>query len=155
MSGLGVIGSAYQEALRCLDALTTLGGVGEAACTGDLGFLGMLLAKDRDVDRFINTVIGPVLKYDSEHGSDFVQTLDAYFESSGSPTRAAATLHVHTNTVGRRLDRITRLLEATSVCVPTLHRTGCALVSVMSESPTSSPFLGRRPSRGSAKQPRR
>ncbi|MGW0078896.1 helix-turn-helix domain-containing protein [Streptomyces cellulosae] len=37
---------------------------------------------------------------------------DAFFASSSSPTRAASTLHVHPNTVPRRLERITELVGA-------------------------------------------
>ncbi|MFE1959333.1 helix-turn-helix domain-containing protein [Streptomyces sp. NPDC059479] len=36
--------------------------------------------------------------------------MDAYFASGGSPTHAAQDLHVHTNTVARRLERVTELL---------------------------------------------
>jgi DNA-binding PucR family transcriptional regulator len=39
-----------------------------------------------------------------------IGTLEAYFAGGGSPSRAALTLHVHTNTVAQRLDRIGSLL---------------------------------------------
>jgi hypothetical protein len=112
-SGPAAISAAYHEALRCLDALTALGGTGAAACPADLGFLGMLLADAPDVDGFIDATLGPVLLYDSEQGSDLARTLDTYFSSGGSPSRAAAELHLHPNTVARRLERVTRLLGPT------------------------------------------
>ncbi|WP_019853338.1 helix-turn-helix domain-containing protein [Actinopolyspora mortivallis] len=100
----------YQEAMRCLDALTALGNTGHAAAAGELGFVGMLLSDNHDVDGFIRTTIGPVLDYDSAQSTELVRTLRAYFESGSSPTNAAEALHVHPNTVSRRLERVTTLL---------------------------------------------
>jgi DNA-binding PucR family transcriptional regulator len=57
-------------------------------------------------------VIGPVLAYDAQRFTELTLTLDAYFASSSSPTRAASDLHVHPNTVSRRLERIAELLGA-------------------------------------------
>ncbi|MFF5971896.1 helix-turn-helix domain-containing protein [Streptomyces sp. NPDC012769] len=100
----------YQEAMRCLDAMSALGGTGAAASVDDLGFLGLLLSDDHDVDGFIESAIGPVLDYDAERFTDLTRTLEAYFASGGSPTNAAEALHVHPNTVSRRLERIGELL---------------------------------------------
>ncbi|MFF8601503.1 helix-turn-helix domain-containing protein [Streptomyces sp. NPDC015232] len=101
-----------QEAMRCLDAMSALGGAGAAASVEDLGFLGLLLSDDHDVDGFIESAIGPVLDYDAERFTDLTRTLEAYFASGGSPTNAAEALHVHPNTVSRRLERIGELLGA-------------------------------------------
>ncbi|MEV7276050.1 helix-turn-helix domain-containing protein [Streptomyces sp. NPDC093111] len=102
----------YLEAMRCLDAMGALGGSGAAASVQDLGFLGLLLSDDHDVDGFIESAIGPVLDYDAERFTDLTRTLEAYFASGGSPTNAAEALHVHPNTVSRRLERIGELLGA-------------------------------------------
>ncbi|MFC8505518.1 helix-turn-helix domain-containing protein [Streptomyces sp. NPDC057411] len=102
----------YLEAMRCLDAMGALGGAGAAASVQDLGFLGLLLSDDHDVDGFIESAIGPVLDYDAERFTDLTRTLEAYFASGGSPTNAAEALHVHPNTVSRRLERIGELLGA-------------------------------------------
>ncbi|MEU1406891.1 helix-turn-helix domain-containing protein [Streptomyces sp. NPDC005728] len=107
---LASVNKVYQEAQRCLDALVALGGTGGTAAARDLGFLGLLLSDDRDVDSFIASSVGPVLDYDAQRSTELISTLEAYFTSGGSPTRAAQDLHVHTNTVARRLDRITELL---------------------------------------------
>ncbi|MEV5969863.1 GAF domain-containing protein [Streptomyces sp. NPDC051921] len=106
------VGRLYQEAMRCLDALSALGGTGAAASMDDLGFLGLLLSDDHDVDGFIESAIGPVLDYDAERFTDLTRTLEAYFASGASPTNAAEALHVHPNTVSRRLERIGELLGA-------------------------------------------
>lgn len=104
------VGALYAEAGRCLDAMSALGGTGSAAAVQDLGFLGMLLSDDHDVDGFVENAIGPVLDYDAERFTDLTRTLEAYFASGGSPTNAAEALHVHPNTVSRRLERIGELL---------------------------------------------
>ncbi|MFK3729465.1 helix-turn-helix domain-containing protein [Streptomyces sp. NPDC088090] len=104
------VGPLYAEALRCLDAMSALGGTGSAAAVADLGFLGMLLSDDHDVDGFVENAIGPVLDYDAERLTDLTRTLEAYFASGASPTNAAEALHVHPNTVSRRLERIGELL---------------------------------------------
>ncbi|MFI8822425.1 GAF domain-containing protein [Streptomyces sp. NPDC053431] len=106
------VGRLYQEAMRCLDAMSALGGAGAAASVDDLGFLGLLLSDDHDVDGFIESAIGPVLDYDAERFTDLTRTLEAYFASGASPTNAAEALHVHPNTVSRRLERIGELLGA-------------------------------------------
>lgn len=109
-ASLASVAQVYQEALRCFDALLALDGAGSAASMDDLGFLGLLLSDDHDVDGFVASVIGPVLDHDTERATHLVATMEAYFASGSSPTRAAGGLHVHPNTVTRRLDRITELL---------------------------------------------
>ncbi|MFB7666547.1 helix-turn-helix domain-containing protein [Kitasatospora sp. NPDC056138] len=100
----------HREAQRCLEALTALGGTGGSAATEDLGFLGVLLSDSQDIGGFVTGVLGPVLEYDRQRFTELTRTLDAYFDSGGSPTYAAEALHVHPNTVSRRLERIAELL---------------------------------------------
>ncbi|SNX62489.1 sugar diacid utilization regulator [Streptomyces sp. TLI_55] len=100
----------HQEARRCLEALTVLEGVGGTASPKELGFLGLLLSEKQDVERFVRSAVGPVLDYDHQQSTELLRTLESYFTSGSSPTRAAELLHVHPNTVSRRLERITDLL---------------------------------------------
>ncbi|WP_416972069.1 helix-turn-helix domain-containing protein [Streptomyces sp. 4F14] len=100
----------FQEAVRCLDAVTALDAPGATAAPQDLGFLGVLLSDDRDVRGFVDSTIGPILRHDEDHFTEFAVTLEAYFAAKSSPTGAAGALHVHPNTVSRRLERITALL---------------------------------------------
>ncbi|QES48321.1 transcriptional regulator [Streptomyces venezuelae] len=109
-TGLADVEPAHAEALRCLGALTALGSTGTTAAANELGFLGLLLGDNHSVGGYIADTIGPVIDYDSHRFTNLVQTLEAYFESGSSPTHAAETLHVHPNTVSRRLERITALL---------------------------------------------
>ncbi|WP_327089877.1 helix-turn-helix domain-containing protein [Streptomyces viridochromogenes] len=102
--------TTYQEARRCLDAVVALGGVGSTASPQELGFLGLLLSENPNTGDFISHTIGAVLDYDNLQRTELARTLEEYFASGGSPTYAAERLHVHPNTVSRRLERITELL---------------------------------------------
>jgi sugar diacid utilization regulator len=102
--------AAYAEARRCLDALRLLGRTGDGAAVEDFGFLGLLLAGDRDVAGFVDRTIGRVTAYDERRGTDLIRTLEAYFTCGMSPARTKDELHVHVNTVAQRLERVGRLL---------------------------------------------
>ncbi|WP_345284480.1 helix-turn-helix domain-containing protein [Streptomyces gulbargensis] len=104
------VAGAYAEARRCVDALRLLHRQGQGAAAEDLGFLGLLLADNRDIDGFVDRTLGAVLAYDRRRGTDLVRTLDAYFASGMSPARTKDALHVHVNTVAQRLERVGRLL---------------------------------------------
>nr|BFD80732.1 GAF domain-containing protein [Streptomyces sp. Xyl84] len=109
-AGPRAIADAYAEAARCLRALRVLARDGTGACAAELGFLGVLLGKDHDVEGFVHATLGPLLAYDAQRGTQLVRTLHAYFGCGGSLTRAKEELHVHVNTVVQRLDRIQALL---------------------------------------------
>ena len=83
---------------------------GTGGSARDLGFAGLVLGDGADVAGYLDRVLGPLLDYDDRRGSDLVGTLAAYFAAGASPRRAAGALHVHVNTVGQRLDRVTSLL---------------------------------------------
>jgi GAF domain-containing protein/sugar diacid utilization regulator len=104
------VATAYAEARRCLDALRLLGRSGDGAAAEDFGFLGLLLAGDRDIPGFVDRTIGQVVAYDRRRGTELLRTLDAYFACGMSPARTKDELHVHVNTVAQRLERIGRLL---------------------------------------------
>ncbi|MFJ8731346.1 helix-turn-helix domain-containing protein [Streptomyces bauhiniae] len=104
------VAAAYAEGRRCLDALHLLGRGGDGAAAEDFGFLGLLLAGDRDIGGFVERTIGPLVAYDARRGTDLLRTLDAYFAAAMSPARTKDALHVHVNTVAQRLERVGRLL---------------------------------------------
>ncbi|MFI2508356.1 helix-turn-helix domain-containing protein [Streptomyces sp. NPDC018972] len=104
------VASAYEEARRCLDALRLLGRSGDGSAAEDFGFLGLLLAGERDIAGFVGRTIGQVVAYDERRGTELLRTLDAYFACGMSPARTKDELHVHVNTVVQRLERVGRLL---------------------------------------------
>ncbi|MFE3035137.1 helix-turn-helix domain-containing protein [Streptomyces canus] len=107
---LDAVAAAYEEGRRCLDALRLLGRPGDGAAAEDFGFLGLLLAGDRDIAGFVERTIGQVVAYDERRGTELLRTLDAYFTCGMSPARTKDELHVHVNTVAQRLERVGRLL---------------------------------------------
>ncbi|MFF0223076.1 helix-turn-helix domain-containing protein [Streptomyces sp. NPDC004629] len=104
------VAAAYAEGRRCLDTLRLLGRSEDGAAAEEFGFLGLLLAGERDVTGFVERTIGPVAAYDERRGTQLLRTLDAYFACGMSPARTKDELHVHVNTVAQRLDRVARLL---------------------------------------------
>jgi len=53
----------------------------------------------------------PLVERDERQGGELVETLRAFLRSDGRPTEAAASLHVHRNTLRYRLGRISDLLN--------------------------------------------
>lgn len=100
----------YDEARRCLEALEALGRTGTGAGLADLGFLGVLLGDRADIHGYVDRVLGPVLAYDAQRGTELARTLGAYYDHGASLARAKDALHVHVNTVVQRLDRVAQLL---------------------------------------------
>ncbi|MEV7858633.1 GAF domain-containing protein [Streptomyces hirsutus] len=100
----------HDEAHRCLQALEALGRTGDGAALTDLGFLGVLLGDRTDITGYVDRVLGPVLTYDAQRGTELARTLTAYFHHGASLARAKDALHVHVNTVVQRLDRVAQLL---------------------------------------------
>jgi hypothetical protein len=100
---------AYRQAEQALAAEAP--GGGPAVLFDDLGLLRFLLAPcDRaDQQRFVRSVLGPVLDYDREHHTELVATLGTYLDEGGSLTRTAASLYVHPKTVRYRLRRVEEL----------------------------------------------
>ncbi|NEM06767.1 GAF domain-containing protein [Geodermatophilus normandii] len=108
--GPAAVAGAEAEARRCASTLEALGRGGQSASADELGFVGLLVGEGRDVPGFVTATLAPVLDYDARRGTDLVTTLRAWFDTGGSPARAAEVLNVHVNTVTQRLDRVARLL---------------------------------------------
>ncbi|MFF1822387.1 helix-turn-helix domain-containing protein [Kribbella sp. NPDC058245] len=102
--------AAHRQATRLATTMVRLGRCNEAATPDDLGVAGLVGAPEVDVQAHVQHVLGAVIEYDAQRGTDLVGTLHAYFAAGQSPTRAAAELHIHPNTVQQRLDRVTALL---------------------------------------------
>ena len=104
--------ASWAEAARTSAALCALGMGGTGASAAHLGFAGLVVGNDPDVDGYVRRHLGPLLDYDERRGAELVKTLAAYFDAGTSPRHAATALHVHVNTVSQRLDRISALLGA-------------------------------------------
>jgi GAF domain-containing protein/sugar diacid utilization regulator len=65
---------------------------------------------DGEMASFVESQLHSLILHDEQHGLGLVETLDAYLQADLSPTRTAAALHVHVNTVYYRLQRLRELL---------------------------------------------
>jgi len=77
----------------------------------EAGTHAMLLASvPADVLRsFRDRLLGPLLRYDQQHGTELVPTLAGFLACSGSWNAGAERLHVHVNTLRYRIRRIEEL----------------------------------------------
>jgi len=80
----------------------------DAAAIGSLGLLLTLLPGEAR-QAFRARLLGPLLAYDSEHGTELVRTLEVFLGCSGSWTKAAETMFVHVNSLRYRIRRIEEL----------------------------------------------
>jgi purine catabolism regulator len=104
---------SYREATEALRLGQDIFGPGRSTLYTDLGLYRLLLSvRDHpEVDRFYRETMEKLAAQDARSDGELLRTLDAYFASNGSPTEAAARLHVHRNTLLYRLQRIRAVAE--------------------------------------------
>lgn len=78
----------------------------------DMGAYRLLLGiEDSDiVADYLNQVLGPLIDYDTQKGSDFTKVLRVYLFNNGSVQETASQLYVHRNTVNYRINRASEIL---------------------------------------------
>lgn len=103
---------AFTLASRCGAVVRALGHTDAGATTGRYALYATVFDPDRaaDLERFVDGSIGPLLDYDRRRGTDLVGTLDAYFTHQGNVAATARALHLHVNTLLKRLDRAGEVL---------------------------------------------
>ena len=105
-------GRAFATAGRCADVAAALGKTDQGAMTDRYALYGLLFDGDRlnDLDRFLDDTIGALVAYDEQRTTNLVETATAYFDEHGNVARTARRLHLHTNTLLKRLERIAAIL---------------------------------------------
>ncbi|RFU83220.1 GAF domain-containing protein [Streptomyces triticagri] len=103
---------AFTLTQRCIQVMRALGVTDRGASTRQYSMYALVFDPGRahDLDRFLTDSLGTLLDYDDRRSTDLVATASAYFTNSGNLSRTARSLHVHLNTLLKRLDRITALL---------------------------------------------
>lgn len=107
VTGTGSLDRALREAAAAADASRD----GEVTDIGSLG-LGGLLASVGDgsgARAFVEEMLGPVVRYDDEHGAGLVVTLRTYLRHACRPGPAAQELQIHRHTLSYRLHRVEEL----------------------------------------------
>ncbi|AKS31871.1 hypothetical protein AFA91_08225 [Mycolicibacterium goodii] len=105
-AGPGNLADAVRQARWALETVSPDGSA--LALYGDRGpsFLPRTIAESKlAADR----VLGPVIEYDREQGTELIKTLQVYLECDRSPSRAGELLFIHTQTVNYRITRIQEL----------------------------------------------
>lgn len=97
---------------RCIKVMRSLGENDRGASTQQYKMYALVFDPERahDLTRFLTDCLGPLLEYDQRRSTDLVATTAAYFAHSGHLSQTARSLHVHMNTLLKRLDRIGVLL---------------------------------------------
>lgn len=112
VSSAGALGHSLEESERALAVSRTLDITDRPLLFEHLGVYRVLLGPNSARDRrdFIDEALGPVVRYDADHGTDLVDTLRAWVAADYSLIEASARLYVHANTLKYRLKRIRALL---------------------------------------------
>lgn len=103
---------AFSLAGRCRAVVRALGHTDLGTTTGRYALYAMLFDTERadELDRFISGSAGPLLDYDQRRGTHLVETLGAYHAHHANIAATARALHVHVNTLLKRLDRAGEVL---------------------------------------------
>lgn len=104
--GIGNLGDAVRQARLALETISPDSSALVPYGEGNPSFLPRTLAESElTADR----VLGALLEYDREQGTDLIKTLQVYLECDRSPSRASELLFIHTQTVNYRVARIQEL----------------------------------------------
>lgn len=111
-NSLSTIPERYSLAESISNSLRALGRTGEIANRSTLGAAGLIVGRGPHElsHEIVRSTLGPIIDYDELHGSELVATTVAYFDSNMNIPSAAKALHVHSNTVRQRLERIDQIL---------------------------------------------
>ncbi|GAB3163895.1 GAF domain-containing protein [Amycolatopsis stemonae] len=103
---------AFTLAGRCGGVLRALGHTDRGVTTRHYALYALVFDPERagELDRFLAASIGPLLEYDERRGTDLVGTLTAYYVHRANVAATARALHVHVNTLLKRLDRADTVL---------------------------------------------
>ena len=101
----------HKEAVSLLELADHLDAAEDVLCHDDWKIYGLLL-RSSDREGLLETshrVLDPLLSQDRR--SDLLATLETYLDNDLSPTRTAAALYVHTNTVKYRLGKLANIMD--------------------------------------------
>ena len=109
---LPAYGRAYAAARRGLDLVRLLGRSGQIVSFRNMGVQEILLAADEPATllEFIMQYVEPLERYDAEHSSDLLHSLETFYDAGFNLQEAARRLDVHVSTLRYRLTRIEELL---------------------------------------------
>lgn len=100
--------SRYQEAMLALQIMGGTSTPGKVLDCSQLGAALLLLKIENKAElfEFVGLVLGNLIRYDRQHHSNLINTLNVYSKCNSDHQEASAQLHVHPNTLSYRLSRI-------------------------------------------------
>jgi GAF domain-containing protein/PucR-like helix-turn-helix protein len=103
---------AFSLASRCGAVMRAIGQTDLGATTRRYALYAMVFDPERvgELERFVAGTIGPLIEYDQRRGTDLVDTLGAYYVHHTNVAATARALHLHVNTLLKRLDRASTVL---------------------------------------------
>lgn len=112
VGGIAAVREGFAVAHQTVTVLRALDREDECAVATELGFYRPLFSEAGrgEIRTFVDHTVGPLVEHDRKHGTELTSTLETFLAIGQNHTRAAADLHVHPNTLYRRLDRVTALL---------------------------------------------
>ena len=66
--------------------------------------------REEELDDYAQEMLGSLMAYDSQNGTELLRTLEIYFQENESLNHAAEKLFIHANTLRNRLKKIESLL---------------------------------------------
>lgn len=105
------VARSYQEASRVLECQRKRS-IARLSYYDDLGIYRILTFEclDKELEQFYGEMLGSLVEYDREKGTDLVATLAKYFETQGNLKEMSEKLFIHYNTVVYRLQRIREII---------------------------------------------
>jgi sugar diacid utilization regulator len=100
---------SFGEASTALEMARTRTTPGHVLSPADLGLYGILsrgMQSGSLLRNLVEGALGPLVAADREGATEYIKTLDAYLANDRHFERAAADLHVHVNTLRKRLTKI-------------------------------------------------
>ena len=103
---------SYQQGLYTLNFLTTTKQENKVFFYEDLGILRLLWeVEDPKLKEFAQEFLTPLLNYDQQNNTNWLETLSTFLQEGGSLQAAANKLHIHPNTMRYRINRIQEILD--------------------------------------------
>ncbi|CAM4152341.1 helix-turn-helix domain-containing protein [Bordetella muralis] len=95
----------YAALRRALSVVGRLGMGGRIVGQNEIALYSVLFETQdsASLNRFLDSVIGPVIAHDRKRGSELAATLLSYFDNNQNATVTAARLGIHVNTMRQRL----------------------------------------------------
>lgn len=108
--GAGIEGfrASYAQAQESLGIALELFHGNRILSYGDLSLYHLLrrLQESDELQAFLDDTISSLSRYDTEHGTQLVETLDTFFAHLGNASQTAEALFLHRNSLQYRLERI-------------------------------------------------